>query len=396
MIEPHFPKFSEPALRWVRFIGLLAALALLSWIAYRLRAVCTPLLVAAGIAYVLNPVVAWFEKACRIPRLTTAVVTFGLLGILIVTAGFYLASKTAAQVAEFEQRVPTYVQTAGRWVELVRAGMLDAQRTPSPSPLAGAEDQRPAYQPGPAWTSDWWLWAGPVLEKHGVTLARSALNYLGTAFASAANLLSLLVLIPVFTFYFLWRFDDCVHAAHDHLPAAHRDGIVRVVRIIDRAMAGFFRGRLIVCLLVGTLSGLGWSLVGVPYSVPLGVLTGILNLVPFLSLLALPPALLFAYLGATEAETPWLWPVLLAMGVYMAVQALDSFVLGPVIVGRASGLHPLVAVAALLIGAELGGVLGMLLAIPVASTLKTLAAELVLPELRRLAAARPASHKDQA
>jgi predicted PurR-regulated permease PerM len=196
---------------------------------------------------------------------------------------------------------------------------------------------------------------------------------------------SLLILIPVFTFYFLWRFNDFMAALRDHLPDMYRDGIVHLVGTIDAAIANFFRGRLIVCLVVGGVASLGWSLVGVPYSLPLGVLTGLLNLVPFVSLLALPPALLFAFLGASEVGAPWLWPVVLTMGVYMGVQALEAFVLSPAILGHTVGLHPLAIVVALLIGAEVAGLLGLLLAVPVASTLKTLAAEFLLPEVRRLA-----------
>jgi predicted PurR-regulated permease PerM len=193
---------------------------------------------------------------------------------------------------------------------------------------------------------------------------------------------SLLVLIPMFTFYFLWRFNAGVHIVHDHLPAAYREGIVHVLTTINGAVANFFRGRLLVSLGVGLASALGWSLVGVPYSLPLGLLAGALNLVPFMSLLALPPVLLFTWVSASDH---WLGPVMLAMGVYLAVQALESFLLSPLIEGQSSGLHPLVIVVALLIGAEVAGLLGMLLAIPLASTLKTLAAEFVLPEIRRLA-----------
>ena len=126
--------------------------------------------------------------------------------------------------------------------------------------------------------------------------------------------------------------------------------------------------------------------VGIPYSLPLGALAGRLNLVPFMSLLALPPALVLSYLEAAQNDTNWVLPVLLAMGVYMAVQALESFVLTPCIEARSSGLHPITTVVALLIGATWAGLLGMLLAIPIASTLKVFAVEYVLPEIRRLAA----------
>jgi predicted PurR-regulated permease PerM len=378
----YLPQLSEPLRRWTRFLGLLAGLALLCWVTLRLRVVFTPLLVAAAIAYVLNPAVTWLERVRRVPRLTSVIVAFALLGAVLLGGGFYLAGKTAAQLMQLQGRIPRYVQTIGHWVNLAS----DRVHTPAPED-AGATASMPTTSPAVA--NDWWDWVAPLLQEHGVGAARAALNYLSSTLASVVGALSLLVLIPLFTFYFLWRFNDGVRLLRDFLPAAYREQIVHVVTTVDSAIANFFRGRLIICLIVGGLTSLGWTLVGVPYSVPLGVLTGVLNLVPFLALLALPPALLATYLGAMETGDPWFWPLILTMGMYLAVQALDTFVLSPAILGHSSGLHPLVIVVVLLIGAELGGLLGLLLAVPVASTLRTLAAELVLPELRRLAGRSP-------
>jgi predicted PurR-regulated permease PerM len=378
----YLPQFSEPMRRWARFLGLLAALTLLCWITLRLRVVFTPLLVAAAIAYVLNPAVTWLERVRRVPRLTSVMVAFALLGALLLGGGFYLAGKTAAQLTQLQGRIPKYVQTLGHWVSVA------SDRVHSLSPAdPGAAASMPTT--GPTAGSDWWEWVAPTLQEHGIGAARAALNYLGATVASVVGALSLLVLIPLFTFYFLWRFNDGVRLLRDFLPTIYREQIIHVATTVDSAVADFFRGRLIVCLVVGGLTSLGWTLVGVPYSLPLGLLTGALNLVPFLALLALPPALLATYLGAAESGSPWFWPIVLTMGVYMAIQALDSFVLSPAILGQSSGLHPLAIVVVLLIGAELGGLLGLLLAVPVASTLRTLAAELVLPELRRLAGRPP-------
>jgi len=375
----YVPRLTEGGQRWVRFGILVAALLLLCWLAYRLRTVFTPLLIGAVIAYIFNPVVSWLERRRRVPRLATVIVLFTLLGLFTVAGGFYVVSKTAAQIAEFQERLPTYVQTVGGWVTEVQTRV----RFAAPIPVTAAfVSTQPASQPG---AQSWWEWAAPSLQSQGIAFARTGLNYIGNTFANLADLATLLVLVPVFTFYFLWRFNDLVRVIHNHLPAAYRTEVVHVVRTIDEAVAGFFRGRLIICLIVGALTAIGWSLVGVPYSVLLGLLTGVLNLVPGLSLLTLPPGLLFTFLSVTQAGGAWFWPVTLTMAVFLLVQALDSFVLTQLIAGRASGLHVLVIVVALLIGAHLGGVVGLLLAIPVASTLKTLAAEWVLPEIRRLA-----------
>ncbi len=381
----YVPQFSEPAKSWLRFIGLLVVLGLLCWLAYRLRAVFTPLLVAAVIAYMLNPIVSWLERVRRVPRLVGVIVTSLVIGGLLVGGGFYLTTLVVAQLSELQDRVPAYVQAAGRWINHLQGTESRASAAEPVSPESRPNQGVQLADPVQPRTPHWWTWAEPLLREHGVALAKSALNRMGAVFASAGSLLALLVLIPVFSFYFLWRFDDIVRRLRDHLPAAYRGVAVDVARTIDRAVADFFRGRLIVCLAVGVLTATGWTLAGVPYGLALGLLTGALNLVPFLSVLGLLPALLLTFLAASEAGNPWLWPAVWAIAVYMGVQALDSLLLGPAIVGRAAGLHPLALVLVLLIGAELGGLLGMLLAVPVASTLRTVAGVWVLPEIRRLA-----------
>ena len=380
-MRTYIPELSEPARRWLRFGALVAGIGLLCWIAYALRGVFTPVLIGAAIAYIVNPVVTWFEKAQRVPRLAIVIIAFAVLATLVVSCGLYAAGLTIAQLEHFRSDSGRYRAQIGAWINA--AGARDLLGAP-PAASAPATNESAASQPVSA-GRQWWQAVEPLLEEHGADVAGSIVAHVSAALRNVANLVSLLVLVPMFAFFFMWRFNDMVRVIHDHLPAAYRPAIVHAVSTIDSAVANFFRGRLLVCLAVGSLMGIGWTIFGVPYSLPLGILAGTLNLVPFMSLLALPPALLFAYLQAADVGAPWLWPVVLAMGVYMVVQALESFVLSPAIEGRSSGLHPLVIVVALMIGAQVAGLLGMLLAIPVASTLRTFSGDLVLPELRRLA-----------
>jgi predicted PurR-regulated permease PerM len=390
-MQPYIPRFSEPVRVWVRFGILLVLLLLLCWIVYRLRAVFTPILLGAAIAYVLNPLVTAVERHLRLQRLMTVIVVFALAGTVLIVGGLMVYTQLVGQVQQLQENMPRYVEVLGRALDLYHAhfgpppATVPATLATAPT-TAGTELTTLPTTTAPVVSArDWWGTAEPLLKEYGATAGQRVLGYLQRAIGDVLNLLTLLVLVPLFTFYFLWRFNAVVTALRDHLPVAYRDPVVNVVRTIDSAVASFFRGRLIVCSIIGLFSALGWSLVGVPYSLPLGLLAGALNLVPFMSLLALPPALLLAYLNATAAGQPWVMPVTLAMGVYMAAQALESFLLSPLIESRTSGLHPLVIVVALLIGGEIAGLAGMLLAIPVASTLRTLASELLLPELRRLA-----------
>lgn len=394
MVDRYLPELSESARRWLRFGLLVALLAVLCWIAYGLRSVFTPLLVSLAIAYVLNPIVSWLEGIRGVQRLQIVIVVFVLFLALFIVGGVYAVGGTVAQVRLFAERLPEYVDTIGEWLGALEfpdlfgapaATQPAAEGATSTQAVTAGAGEAPSGVAATRPADDWWTHLAPMIEKHGVAVAQSTANYVVGLMSSVIGWVSLFVLIPLYTFFFLWRFNDMVTAAHDYLPTAYRAQVVYFAQTIDLAVSNFFRGRLVVCLLVGTLSGIGWSIVGVPYSLPLGALAGLLNLVPYMSMLALPPVLLFAYLGAAEAGQSWVWPVLSGMGVYMLVQALESFALSPLIEGRSSGLHPLAIVVAILIGGQLGGLLGMLLAIPVASTLRTFAAELLLPEIRRLA-----------
>jgi len=366
-METFLPKLPAAARPWLRLIALLAAAALLCWIGYAARAAfTTPLLLALALAYILNPLVTWFERRWGAPRLLTVGIVFVLVIALLVVGGFYVGARIVEQGTQFRESAGRYVDQLARWAQAHERAATGRQPTTE--------------------AVDWWATAGPLLKQHGAALAGTISDYTRSALGSVLDLVSLLLLEPLLTFFLLWRFNDLVRAVRDHLPAATRSTIVHVVVTTDHAIASFFRGRLIVCFVIGSLSALGWTLAGVPYALLLGLLMGLLSLVPFLSLLALPPALLLAY---DAGQPSWAWPVTLAMVVYVAVQTLDSFVLSPYILGRSSGLHPVTTLAVLLIGGQVAGLLGMLLAIPVAGTLKTLAAEFVLPEIRRLAG-RPA------
>jgi predicted PurR-regulated permease PerM len=282
------------------------------------------------------------------------------------------------QVAELPQRLEKYAHTLAGWLTMIWGNLSGTLATPP--------DTAPAAEaPPPEWTQQ----LVPLVREHGLAVANTTLQGATHFLSSVFAWLTVFVLIPMYAFFFLLRYDAVVAAIRDHLPANIRPTVVHFARTIDNAMANFFRGRLVVCLIVAVVSGMGWTLVGVPYGLQLGALAGLLNLVPFMSLLALPPVLLLTYLDAQHSPAGWALPMVLAMGVYMAVQALESFALTPMIESRSSGLHPITTVVVLLIGAEWAGLFGMLLAIPVASTLKTLSAELLLPEVRRLAAGQP-------
>lgn len=360
------PSLSPAGAQWARLFGLLLAAGLLAAAVVSLRPVLTPLLAALALAYILNPLVTWFEKRGCGRLLTIAAIAF--LGVFaLLTLGTYLVSLTIEQAAWLRDSANAYLERAAA------------------NPASGPAEHT-------ARVMGWLNELAPTLKKDGLTIANAVFSFSAGLITDAFNWLSLFVLLPMYTFFFLWRFNDMVRVVRDHLPAAARADIVYIVSTTDRAIATFFRGRLIICFLIGLTTGLGWTLTGVPFGLLLGGLAGLLTLVPFLSILALPPALLASYF--VHAEGNWVVPVTLAAGVFAFVQVLDSFVFSPVVTSKTSGLHPLTTVVALLIGGQWAGMLGLILAIPVAGTLKALALTYVMPHIVRLAAAPAACEKE--
>lgn len=401
-MEQYLPPLTARGRHWARFLLLAAALLLLLALAFKLRAVLTPLLAALALAYIFNPLITYLERL-RIRRLVSVTALYIVATVLILTAGVVLTGRVMSQLSDLREQFPALVDATTEWLR--KNPYLNSPEfvsfwttTPIPSPEAASQPifdsaSQPATSPAaqtqptssPA-QDDFWLALKPMVREHGMAVLNTAILYSQRALFSAYAILSLVVLIPMYAFFFLWRFNDIVRVVRDHIPAAYREKIVHVCRTIDQAIADFFRGRLVVCLLIGLCAGIGWQAIGLRKGLLLGLLAGVLNLVPFMSVLALIPALFFAFLQATAAGQPWAMPVVLTMGVFVAVQALESFVLSPLIESHANGLHPITTVVALLIGAEAAGLLGMLLAIPIASTIKTLAAQFLLPRIRQLAA----------
>lgn len=153
---------------------------------------------------------------------------------------------------------------------------------------------------------------------------------------------------------------------------------------MDAAVAGFVRGRIVIAFIMGTILAIGWMIVGVPYAILLGIGVGVLCAVPFLGLIGIPLSVGLLFLdqiGLPEAERmAWwgiiVWPVL----IFAIVQALDGWLLTPLIAGKATNLDPVTIFVAVLAGGSVLGAYGMLLAIPVAACIKILIQEVLLPK----------------
>ncbi len=212
-------------------------------------------------------------------------------------------------------------------------------------------------------------------------------------FTNIAGLLGFtldLILIPVYAFFLTLAMPRIRHTVRAYLPERNKVRTLRILHEIEKVVSAFFRGRLIVCLLCALLVWAGFAPLGVPYAGLFGLLIGLATAVPLSGLLFLVPACL---LVMVEGGDGMVVRIALVVAVYTVVQGLEMTVFTPTIMGREVELHPVVLILALLFFGYLWGILGLILAVPIAASLRILLREFVLPRLRRMAALPPDSRR---
>ena len=199
-----------------------------------------------------------------------------------------------------------------------------------------------------------------------------------------------------FFLVFSTSWPEVIRFFDEHLPTKYADRTRDLAGQMDAAVSGFVRGRLLITLILCGVYGIGWTICGVPYGLILGICIGIFTIVPYLSGIGLPIAWLLLvmhvagvsdgdsfYLDATgkTVEIIW-WRVLLFPGlIFVLAQTLDDYVLTPTIQGKATNLSPSVVMVAVIAGGSLAGLYGMLLAIPFAACLRIVIVEVLWPQI---------------
>ncbi len=419
MIPGPAPALGPRLRRW----GVVAlATALVLGVGFALEDVFNPFLIGLLLAYILNPLVEGLERR-GVSRGVAVPVLFGAVLLVILGAVGFATFEAAGRLVAFKQRLqgePVLDPLDPEDQLLIEAHRALVAGEPAPDlPPAALGLARRVSQHGDELFVDL---DGDGERKVGLaeqltTLAASELGTLSMgeddlkkaarAFESHASSLSdwgvrlsqgirrslsqlghffsYVLLVPLYTFFLLQTFPKLREAVRDHLPAEARPRVVSIARTIDRQVAAFFRGKLLLALCKGLTTWIGLWLAGVPFSFFIGMGAGLLSVVPLLGpLIGGAFAVVVSYQGPEGFALQLLW-IALAFGAAEVVEAVAQ----PVILGREVGLSPLTLIISFFVFGELFGLFGVLLAVPIASVVKTLFLELVLPELRALAGAPP-------
>ena len=310
------------------------------------------LLTAFAFAYLVHPLVQALERR-RLPRAVGVVLVYLLLGLFLALASF-LAAQTVVELSRLARDLPRLLDPLLAWL----VALPDrAQAVPVPESLRPVLEELTRNLRGllQGFLEALVRWLQGLLAQGG-----SLLGFFTSLLGGVFQLFTALILSA----YFLYDLPRLGRAALAVFPEPYQPLAQDLAAKLNASVGGYVRGQLLVALCVGFLVGLGFWLVGVPLAASLGFLAGVFNLIPFVGVVVSGvPALLLAATGG-------LGKAALALLVMVAANQLEAHVLGPLIVGRATRLHPVTAIAAILTGGTLFGLWGALLAVPAAAFLK--------------------------
>lgn len=214
----------------------------------------------------------------------------------------------------------------------------------------------------------------PFIEKYDLpgTLSNSAQQFFGLVLKetpkSAMRIGSLLLLVPLFTFFFLRDSKRIVRGLITLTPNRYFEMVLDLYDHVSWQLAHFIRGRIVEALIIGIVVYLGLSLTDIRYAPILGVIAGITNLLPYIGpLIGMIPGILIALVDLGLGAEFW-WIVCVYLLIAQII--LDNFVLIPILISRVSNLHPLWVILAIVMGGKLYGVIGMIIGVPIASIIK--------------------------
>ncbi len=366
-------------IQWVRDLLLLLIVVCAIWLGYAMRDITIPLLVALLLAYLFEPLISALADNSKFPLGRIPVISgiliilsIGLLVVLAVTIPMVI-SQTSSLIHEVQDgHLRTKLEQLN--TKFVPEDMREeVSHTLTYLPSGIKEENKNGTE---------------VVEQDNADLFTLAKTTGGVALGLVGKALSfviLIVLIPFYFFFFSLWFPKVVEFAKGIVPNRGKNDTIALLEKMDAAVSGFVRGRIVIAFIMAVVLAIGWLIVGVPYAILLGIGVGVLCSVPFLGLVGIPISvgLLFLdQLGVPEAERMVWWGILLwPTLVFAIVQALDGWLLTPLIAGKATNLDPVTIFVAVLAGGSVLGAYGMLLAIPVAACVKILIQDRLLPKI---------------
>jgi predicted PurR-regulated permease PerM len=307
------------------------------------QAILSPFLWALFTAYLLSPVVRYLNVRGGLPRLWSVMLIYASIALALVAGSRYLYPQVVSDGTVFLEDIPR--------LEAALIGLVG----PSPLGIDIASLVTQLTRTIGGYTTD----------------TKSASHLLVNAFETFAKVF----LFLVSTFYLLMDASRIRAACTDILPPAYRDELIELARRIHSTWLQYMRGELLLFVLMATVTSIALTLFGVPGAIFLGLLSGALELLPLVGpLTAGTVAVAVAYFNGSN---PWGWSQIAYAGaiavLYLVLRNAEDYFVIPHVLGRAVRLHPLVILFSVAAGGVIGGLFGLIIAVPIAASIREIA-----------------------
>ena len=326
-------------------------LVALGYIIYQLQSVIMPFLVAFVLSYAINPLVQKLQDKARIRRWLAILIVYLSTALLVGLVLWWLIPLIWEQLQSAWKYVPTaidyYNNTLRSWVR---------SHTPIRLPAMQVKDMSKGL-------------VDYLRDNYNITDARSFFTNLMLSGMNVINIAGIVVLVPILMFYFLYNWDERLIQLRHMIPNRYIPSVYRIAKESDEALMSFIKGQLLVMVLLGIVYAVQLQLLGLKVGLIIGMVAGIASFVPYLGFTLGFIAAIIA--GLFQFGMDWVH-LLLIVGAFMVGQAVEGYVLQPLLLGDKIGLSPLWVMFAVLAGAALAGIVGMLIALPLAAVLNVL------------------------
>ncbi|MDT8440507.1 MAG: AI-2E family transporter [Desulfuromonadales bacterium] len=298
-----------------------------------------PLLLSLVLTFLLEPVVAFFERFTS--RSGSILIVYVLLLGLLLALAVWLIPQWNAFLASLVSDFPRYTETLTAHLKNLLDSLHDR------FPLVKTYDL-PTRFGG---------WGQQLLAAVLASTPKSALRIGG-----------LLIIVPLFTFFFLRDGRQIRRAAVSLAPNRHYEMVHDIAYLTSRQLSQFIRGRVLEAIIIGLVVTVGLSLTDIRFTAVLGLFAAVTNLIPYIGpIIGMIPGIVIAFVDFGASGQFW-WVVIVYIVIAQVI--IDNFILIPILISRVSNLHPLWVFLAIIVGGKLYGVIGMIIGVPIASIIK--------------------------
>ncbi len=309
---------------------------------YSQRAILTPFIIAGIFAYIFNPLVNFFSHKIKLPRTLSVIIIYVLI-ISVISACVYLVAQVFfSESQEFRSTITLYLKSARTEINFLPPQVRDG-----------------VYQ--------------SIEALRNADFLKS--SSLFAIFPRAITGFISLIIFLVSSFYFLKEGKTIVEKSLLFVPRAYKVEVEILMRKINTVLGGYLRGQIFMIILVSTVLFIALTILGVKFALILAVFSGVAEIIPWIGPIIAVAVAVISVLLTGGSQTFQLTPIqtsIIIVVVYFVVRQIQDYLILPHVMGRITKLHPIVVLFAVLVGEHVGGVMGLLLAVPIAAVLKIL------------------------